>query len=106
MLFEKSFSTSDGTRFGLMFDLDDDSRKIVDLDGKCRLKFDSSLYVFDAEDKQIGYLHSQNGYFVFTSQRADIPSVNTSWPSDNWHYELLKHAEMSIAQDLYDFGVM
>lgn len=78
---------------------DDDSRSVFNEDGKCVLKFDSSLGVHQ-DGKLIGRLSSSTDKWRFVPNIDSLGEFVTSQPIRDYHWVNIQCAEIEVAQHL------
>lgn len=93
------FSVS-GKRFSLTHNYDDDSRSVLDEEGRHILRFDSSLGVHQ-DGKKIGSLSSRDDVWSFEPfAEAGLGKFITSQPIQDYHWLAIQRAEIEVAQHL------
>ena len=89
-----------GRRFSLTHDYNDDSRSVIDEEGKALLRFDSSCGVHQG-NKKIGTLSSRDDVWSFEPfSETGLGKFVTSQPLRDYHWVNLQKAEIEVAQHL------
>lgn len=89
-----------GQRFTLTHNYDDDSRSVLDEQGRRLLSFDSSCGVHRGSEK-IGTLSSRDDNWSFQPfEETGLGKFVTSQPIRDYHWLNLQRAEIEVAQHL------
>lgn len=89
-----------GKRLSLTHNYKDDSRSVINEEGKSLLRFDSMCGVHQG-NRKIGTLSSQGGIWSFQPLHPNQGSAFvTSQPLNDYHWFHMQQAEIEVAQHL------
>ena len=89
-----------GKRFSLTHNYNDDSRSVLNEEGKRLLRFDSSCGVHK-DGKKIGALSSRDNVWSFEPfPETGLEKFVTSQPIRDYHWLNIQRAEIEVAQHL------